>query len=82
MIKPKAIFSFSSSAHPYLFFNEDGNSMTFFGINITPDLSLIDPERGDIIEENIIEQQLYDVLTQQMDGDFLNLETIFNELSR
>jgi len=57
--------------------------MTFFGINITPQLDLIDPERQDIIiQENIIDRQLYDVLMSQMQGDFLNLQTNFNNLSR
>jgi len=70
------------SAHPYLFFNEDHTSLTFFGINITPELELINPASGEIIQENIIGRQLYDVLTQQMQGDFLNLQTNFNNLTK
>jgi len=56
--------------------------MTFFGINITRRLELVDPESGQVLQHNIIEKQLYNILSQQMSGDFLTLETNFNTLSK
>jgi len=56
--------------------------MTFFGINITPQLHLFDPEKNVILQHNIIEKGLYDILTQQMSRDFLNLQTNFNALTK
>ncbi|XP_066922902.1 E3 ubiquitin-protein ligase rnf213-alpha-like [Clytia hemisphaerica] len=74
--------TWEQSAHPYLFFNTDGHSMTFFGINITPNRHLIDPETQNIIKQNIMEKQLYEILDRQMAGDFINFRTNFNDLSK
>uniref|UniRef100_A0A7M5U071 RZ-type domain-containing protein n=1 Tax=Clytia hemisphaerica TaxID=252671 RepID=A0A7M5U071_9CNID len=74
--------TWEQSAHPYLFFNTDGNSMTFFGINITPNFDLIDPQTQIILKQKIIEQQLYQILDRQMAGDFVNFKTNFNSLSK
>lgn len=70
------------SAHPYLFFNKDGNSMTFFGINITPQLHLVNPETKAILMKNIIEKALYEILQTQMRSDFINLQTNFSTLAK
>ena len=56
--------------------------MTFFGINITPQLHLINPETKAIIMNNIIEKALYEILQAQMRGDFINLQTNFNTLAK
>ena len=56
--------------------------MTFFGINITPQLQLINPETKAVIVNNIIEKALYDILQAQMRGDFVNLQTNFNTLAK
>ena len=56
--------------------------MTFFGININNRLELIDPENGKVIQERIIDLSLYETLKQQMQQDFLNFQTNFNDLSR
>ena len=56
--------------------------MTFFVINITPQLHLINPETKAIIMNNIIEKALYEILQAQMRGDFINLQTNFNALAK
>ena len=58
-----------SSHHPYIFFNEDGATMSFFGIHIDQrTLNLLD-EEGKVIEKNFISRQLYDLLKLQNKGD-------------
>ena len=56
--------------------------MTFFGINITPQLNLINPETREIIKHNIIDKALFQILEQQMRSDFINLHTNFNSLAK
>ncbi len=68
----------SRSAHPYLFFNEDGETMTFLGVNIGERGQLIDPASETVIEEGFISTDLKRGLeTQGVDlscGDFNSLE--------
>ena len=56
--------------------------MTFFGINITPQLNLINPETREIIKHHIIDKALFQILEQQMRSDFVNLQTNFNSLAK
>lgn len=46
------------SYHPYLFFNEDGFSITFVGFNVSHSGDLQDPARNTIIERGVMNQQL------------------------
>lgn len=50
---------FFSSYHPYLFFNEDGNTITFVGFNANRNGDLVDPVKGVIIENRAIDSQLF-----------------------
>ncbi len=47
------------SYHPYLFFNEDGISITFVGFNANRQGDLLDPITESIIERNAMTPQLY-----------------------
>ena len=47
------------SYHPYLFFNEDGNSITFVGFNANNRGDLIDPTRNTVIENSAMTPQIY-----------------------
>ena len=49
----------SFSYHPYLFFNEDGNSITFVGFNATRNGDLRDPVNNVVIEAAALTPQLY-----------------------
>lgn len=51
--------------HPYLFFNQDGISITFIGFNVTRRGDLIDPANNNrVLEPAIMTQQLYEGLKQ------------------
>ena len=50
------------SPHPYIFFNNDGVSITFVGFNVTKQGNLINPENQSVIERNIMPKSLYDGL--------------------
>ena len=52
------------SSHPYIFFNQDGMSITFVGFMVTRNGDLIDPARGDVLEGAIMTSQLYTGLQQ------------------
>ena len=47
------------SYHPYLFFNEDSDSITFVGFNATRNGDLRDPVKKKIIEAGILSPELY-----------------------
>ena len=51
------------SFHPYLFFNEDGASITFVGFNANRHGDLLDPTRNSVIEHGAISPQLYEGIT-------------------
>ncbi len=59
------------SPHPYVFFNEDGHSVSFFGFFLSQNLSLVDERSGKVIHEKIVPRVLYDAL--------VNNRIIFNK---
>ncbi|XP_072522974.1 E3 ubiquitin-protein ligase rnf213-alpha-like isoform X2 [Salminus brasiliensis] len=58
--------SWESEPHPYIFFNEDHESMTFIGFHLRPNaqkgVDAIDPSTNKVIRNNIMTKQLYDGL--------------------
>ncbi|XP_065678762.1 E3 ubiquitin-protein ligase rnf213-alpha isoform X2 [Hydra vulgaris] len=56
------------SLHPYLFFNQDHATMTFFEFNIDQSGNLFDPETGSVIKKNIMSTELYHDINRQMEG--------------
>ncbi|KXJ23365.1 E3 ubiquitin-protein ligase RNF213 [Exaiptasia diaphana] len=54
-----------SSAHPYIFFNQDRITMTFLGFHVQSNGSLIDPDTGIVIEEELMTKQLQNGLAHQ-----------------
>ena len=54
-----------NSPHPYIFFNEDGDSLSFFGFRLDNQLNLIDERSGVMLEEKIMSRQLFDGLRFQ-----------------
>ncbi len=52
------------SPHPYLFFNEDGVSITFVGFNANSRGDLLDPTRNCIIENGAMSPQIYTGIMQ------------------
>lgn len=59
------LFSF----HPYLFFNEDNDSMTFMGFFIK-NCNAVDPVTNQVVVPNVISTALFNELTSQR---FVNL---------
>ena len=51
-----------SSPHPYVFFNDDGISMTFLGFNITPDGNMVDQATRNVLERNVMHRDLQQAL--------------------
>uniref|UniRef100_A0A8B9GXZ7 RING-type E3 ubiquitin transferase n=1 Tax=Astyanax mexicanus TaxID=7994 RepID=A0A8B9GXZ7_ASTMX len=58
--------SWESEPHPYIFFNEDHQSMTFIGFHLRENaqkgVDAIDPSTNKVIRNNIMTKQLYDGL--------------------
>ena len=50
------------SSHPYLFFNQDGHTMTFMGLWVDKAGNLIDFKNKTIIQSNFMDQQLRQAL--------------------
>lgn len=50
---------FPSSPHPYIFFNQDGMSITFVGFTVTNRGDLINPATQLVIEQAIMSPDLY-----------------------
>ncbi|XP_039595909.1 E3 ubiquitin-protein ligase rnf213-alpha isoform X2 [Polypterus senegalus] len=71
-----------SEPHPYIFFNDDHNSMTFIGFHLQPNkqqgVDAVNPTNGQIIKKNIMTQQLYEGLKLQRVPFNIN----FDELER
>ena len=52
---------------PYLYLNEDRQSMTFFGINISKSQTLLDPfDSSKVLEKKFISKSLYSILTRNL----------------
>uniref|UniRef100_A0A1X7THY6 Death domain-containing protein n=1 Tax=Amphimedon queenslandica TaxID=400682 RepID=A0A1X7THY6_AMPQE len=49
-------------SHPYLFFNQDGYTMTFLGLWVDEDGNLLDYNNGKVIEHNFMDKRLRNVL--------------------
>ena len=47
------------SSHPYIFFNQDRESITFVGFVVTRNGDLVDPDHQEILEQGIMTQELY-----------------------
>ena len=56
--------SWETTPHPYIFFNDDGHSMSFFGFRLDGQLNLIDERSGQVLEPQIMTRALYDGLTR------------------
>ena len=52
-------YNCSHSSHPYIFFNEDRESITFVGFKVNEDGELIDPRTRMEIEPDILSPTLY-----------------------
>ena len=53
-----------TSSHPYIFFNQDGMSITFVGFMVTRNGDLVDPAHRGILEPAIMTPRLYTGLKQ------------------
>ncbi|XP_063296796.1 E3 ubiquitin-protein ligase RNF213-like [Pelobates fuscus] len=71
-----------SEPHPYIFFNEDHESMTFIGFHLQPNIEggvdAINPQNKSVIKKNIMTKQLYAGLRAQRVPFNIN----FDKLSR
>ncbi|XDV14216.1 hypothetical protein PO909_002393 [Leuciscus waleckii] len=58
-----------SEPHPYIFFNDDHESMTFIGFHLQPNaqngIDAIDPSTKRVIKQNIMTKELYEGLKLQ-----------------
>ncbi|KAL1265130.1 hypothetical protein QQF64_003157, partial [Cirrhinus molitorella] len=58
-----------SEPHPYIFFNDDHESMTFIGFHLQPNshngIDAIDPSTNRVIKQNIMTRELYEGLILQ-----------------
>ncbi|XP_048046866.1 E3 ubiquitin-protein ligase rnf213-alpha isoform X2 [Megalobrama amblycephala] len=58
-----------SEPHPYIFFNDDHESMTFIGFHLQPNvqngIDAIDPSTNRVIKQNIMTKELYEGLKLQ-----------------
>uniref|UniRef100_A0A1X7TWB5 RZ-type domain-containing protein n=1 Tax=Amphimedon queenslandica TaxID=400682 RepID=A0A1X7TWB5_AMPQE len=52
--------------HPYLFFNEDGMSITFVGFNVSHNGDIYDPLKNTVIEAGVMTPQLHTGLRANM----------------
>ena len=67
------------SPHPYLFFNDDGNSFTFMGFIINPQTGdILDPRTGEILTPQALPRRLQEALIRNR----VNLSENFDELPR
>ena len=82
------LYSIFYSSHPYLFFNEDHETVTFFGFNVDCSGNLIDPDHSNtVIKKNIMSRNLYFNLNNQMKSmrnksEWESLNTNYNRLTR
>ena len=73
-----------SNPHPYIFFNDDCVTMSFFGISIDNQMNLVHPDRpSEVLEEKIMTKSLYELLRVQSRGDPIPMfNTNFDNLSK
>ena len=57
-------FILFTSSHPYIFFNQDGMSITFVGFMVTRNGDLVDPAHHGVLEQGIMTPRLYTGLKQ------------------
>ena len=57
--------NWEQSSHPYLFFNEDRQTMTIMGLRVTQNGQLIDSSSGETLDEQIMTPDLSQSLTRQ-----------------
>ena len=55
----ECLFFLLHSYHPYLFFNEDGFSITFVGFNVNDKGDIVDPIKNEIITARALKRDLY-----------------------
>ena len=53
------------SPHPYLFFNQDHNTLTFLGFYIDSNGDLVDPGTGETLEQGLLSKPLRNGLQAQ-----------------
>ena len=63
-VLPKVCYFFVNSSHPYIFFNQDGMSITFVGFMVTRNGDLVDPAHRGVLEQAIMAPRLYTGLKQ------------------
>ena len=51
-----------NSPHPYIFFNDDGHSMSFYGFRLDYHLNLVDERSGEILVQRIMTRALFEGL--------------------
>jgi len=67
------------SPHPYLFFNDDGNSFSFMGFIIDRQTGdILDPHTHDVLTANVLPLQLLEALERNR----VNLNENFDQLPR
>ena len=73
-----------TSPHPYIFFNDDGITMSFFGICLDRNLNLVHPENPrEILEERIMTPNLHQLLKVQNHKDPIPMFNMnFDNLSK
>ena len=79
------LFCWAFSHHPYLFFNNDGSTFTFFGLNINAAGDLVFKAKNGankIVEPGLMTSGLYGVLMENMKFDIVNLATDYERLPR
>ena len=70
------------SFHPYLFFNQDHETLTFLGFNVDANGNLFDPDTRAIIQPGMMTSNLYQDLNRQMQRGYMTLSTDYTRLSR
>ena len=55
-------FRWENTPHPYVFFNNDGHTVTFFGFFVDRNLNIRSEKTDEILHQNIISQPLYQAL--------------------
>ena len=73
------------SHHPYLFFNKDGNTFTFFGLNINAAGDLVHKRSNgsnEIIEPGLMSSDLCGTLSENMKFDIVNFSSDYEKLQR